>query len=106
LPDGNSLAESPGGDSDKKSRMMATSVHKESSGMRPVRCREQARESDQVEPGPVPGGTRPLRPHSWSPMYTGGSGTQDGVNLGTAVRRPARGRSERRRRTWTHTRPG
>jgi hypothetical protein len=50
----------------------------------------ETRESDQVEPGPLPGGLRPLRPHNGSPMYTGGSGTQDGVNLGTAVRRVPR----------------
>ncbi len=37
-------------------------------------------------PGPVPGGTRPLRPHEGAQSTQEGSGTQDGVNLGTAVR--------------------
>ena len=40
-----------------------------------------------------------------SPMYTRGSGTQDGVNLGTAVRVVPSLGDRRRRRTWTHTRP-
>ncbi len=54
-------------------------------------------------PGSAPGGIRPLRPHRGSPWYTLDSGTQDGVNLGTAVRtNPKLESIERRRRTWTH----
>jgi hypothetical protein len=45
-----------------------------------------------------------LAPTRGSPMYTVGSGVQDGVNLGTAdPSDPARDRSVRRRRTWTHS---
>jgi len=47
------------------------------------------------------------KPVDRSPMYTEGSGAQDGVNSGTAVRSaPQRGASERRRRTWTHLSAG
>ena len=36
-------------------------------------------------------------------MYTVGLPTQDGVNLGTAVRATRNGSIGRRRRTWTHS---
>jgi hypothetical protein len=85
--------------------------HKESSGNSPeprsaANC---VATGDAPNPGPVPGGIRPLRlrsagtrpgriphhppamPGGWSPMYTVGSGAQDGVNSGTAVRGAPRG---------------
>jgi hypothetical protein len=46
-------------------------------------------------------------PTDRSPMYTEGSGAQDGVNSGTAVQAAPQGeRLKRRRRTWTHLSAG
>jgi hypothetical protein len=97
--------------------------HKESSGSTPARSRPRTepRSASETNPGPVPGGIRPLRPAppasadgppaqsrtGGSPKYTEGSRRKTGSILAPSRQRPRKGsRSMRRRRTWTHLSTG
>jgi hypothetical protein len=72
------------------------------------------RPASEINPGPAPGGVRPLRQHhrrperpaDGSPMYTEGSGRKTGSILAPPLFGSPEEACERRRRTWTHLSTG
>src|SRR2546430_10322409 len=70
----------------------------------------QSHASYGQNPGPIPGGIRPLRrltpparPVVGNPMYTRAPGARRGQSWHRRCERPSEGTFGRRRRTWTHS---